>query len=206
MQLNSYLLNVRVVGNRIERRSQVQWTNWKHRKSVEIYLHCITRNIFVCNVYNCFDCDRNELFRLWFGKWILFFAIAIIVSWLKRRKNSWINHFANHSLLYFRNTPSRTVPLNWKTPFGFLIAGLFEYMCGVSMCEFFSISFSFLIGSCVLVKAFLNDVAGDLGSLHVNKEILPNGNEAKKIEKIFCEISCDHSTLKQLSTNSTGLY
>lgn len=91
------------------------------------------------------------------------------------------------------------MPFNQKTPLGYLLTLSFECILTHYVAVLMAPTIAFLIGSCFLLKTFLDDAISDLAYLKVEEEIKSDENLAKKIRTIFCEAVRIHADLKQLS-------
>ena len=90
-----------------------------------------------------------------------------------------------------------SMPFNWKTPFGFIIATLFQYYNIRSGAVFMFNIMCFLVGSSVLLKSFIEDITNDLCLLNVDGM---HSNEIVQNTKIVLRnIVQDISLVKQLS-------
>lgn len=90
-----------------------------------------------------------------------------------------------------------SLPFNWKQPFGYAIAlmmqciqAYYSVMAGVVMS-------CYLIGSCFLLKSFINDITNDVSVLNF-EAITSDGKYGLKI-KHFINIVQEFSTVKELS-------
>lgn len=91
----------------------------------------------------------------------------------------------------------QSLPFNWKSPFGYLIAMIifaeatyYLLYCGVIMV-------CFLVGSCWLIQTIVQDVADDVSAFNVtSKKWNQNRMEMRKIFNKFID---DNSKAKQLS-------
>lgn len=93
------------------------------------------------------------------------------------------------------------MPYNWKSPFGYILTLAYEdFMLRSGITYFLSPFICFLIGSCFLVKAFIEDVTNDLSSLNVSRTST-SGFEDRlaRIEISFGNVVHYHSHVKQLS-------
>lgn len=93
-------------------------------------------------------------------------------------------------MLFFR------FPFNWKTPLGYLIAFLIEYvaMCA-EVCTFIPL-LSFFIGTCWVVAAFAKDLTDQL--THLNYHGQTNQSHAE-LKGNFNKILQLYSDARQLS-------
>lgn len=94
------------------------------------------------------------------------------------------------------------MPFNWRTPLGYLAALSFEYILLRSSFVFFHSLVCFYIGSCLLLKTFVEDITNDIRSLNAIDNKKSDGNRTKEIRTIFANVVQDHAALKQLSSNS----
>lgn len=89
------------------------------------------------------------------------------------------------------------LPFDWKTPNGYLIALLAECAAGASIAICCTSVTCFLIESCLLTIAMLEDIANDLSGLSLIGSTAKTGYN--KIETQFYGIVRNYSDIKQLS-------
>lgn len=93
-----------------------------------------------------------------------------------------------------------SAPFNWRTPFGYFIAMVFEFMTvHCTLCAFTPV-LSFFIGSGWLAITFIEDITNDLAQLNSLKTL--NKNKSKELKERFCYIIRFHSDAKQLSCDA----
>lgn len=114
-------------------------------------------------------------------------------------------HFEQHRLVqqispYLPKFACR-MPYNWRTPHAYFLTSLFEYFNLYYANSILCSVLSFLIGSCVLLKTFIEDITADLISLKMNDKTASDENRSK-IVGIFCKSIQNHADLKQLSVIS----
>lgn len=114
----------------------------------------------------------------------------------KRLKNAWIVYCFQLYYAFLLVILTKRLPFNWKTTSGYLIAYVGQVV--VSFCTVYLSSpvLSFIIGSCWLFGAFINDIKNDL--IAFNGIESTNTNQVE-IKKQFCQIVQLYSDVKQLS-------
>lgn len=92
------------------------------------------------------------------------------------------------------------LPFNWRTPLGYAIAELTEFISYVSLLSCVLQTLFFYAASLWLIIKFTEDIANDLESLNVGGR---SEQSRLRKRKQLCKIIEMHSNLKQLSANRT---
>lgn len=95
------------------------------------------------------------------------------------------------STFFFR---SKRLTLDWKNPFGYLLALLSEWMAVYSIIQTTIPVTCFFVGSCCWFIAFANDITSDLDVLNIG-----GLSNRAKIKMRLCNIVRFHLDAKQLS-------
>lgn len=131
---------------------------------------------------------RLELFRSRFGRWVLFFTRSSdVINVIRFRSFSY--GFGN--VFYF--SLLKRMPFNWKTPFGYMILLSYEGVEAIVAAMAFYPIMSIFIGSCILLKTFIEDITIDLKCLNQKQ------NEKENLSEIFCNVIQNYSNVQELS-------
>lgn len=105
-----------------------------------------------------------------------------------------IFHFKAYALFSFLR-----LPFNHKTLFGYMCCYVFQAVGNACICFSTVPTNVFIIGTCLLINSFVDDIKNDLPKLKVRKS---SNGKARKMKEHFGYIVKMYSDIKQLSRNS----
>lgn len=141
-----------------------------------------------------------QLLQNWFDGVLLFF---VTISNEIRNRKQCLNFAPQCNWIGAQNPIppsfySCRLPINGKTPLGYLIALTFEFGFAYSAACCGFLIMSFFIGSAWLTIVFIRDITNDLNALH-SVSATSHKNKCLELKKHFCRTIRFYSDAKQLS-------
>lgn len=94
---------------------------------------------------------------------------------------------------------SHRLPFDWKTPHGYLIALILESIVSFTAGSIVVPPVCFVIGACLLITTFVNNIAAEVPHLNVNKR---SDGKNQALKSHFCNVIRDIADAKQFSKMS----
>lgn len=95
--------------------------------------------------------------------------------------------------------PFFSLPFNWKTPFGFIIASSSLTAAGFALFLSITPTTCFFFGSCWIFIVFVEGITNDLAILNIGGM---SQRSRDKMRKLFLKIIHHHSVVKQFSVEN----
>lgn len=166
-------------------RIHIHQIEWQDRTDLWIHLHCLGSVTVAWNIFAIPIWGIDQLLRAESKGWIILFAIFCDVIYHIFKCLTKYRIFTKY-LNFFR------LPFDWKTLPGYIITLFVQYTYTSVVCLSMYPTFCFFLGSCWLIKSFVNDITNEL----IDFNTIENRYKARQM---FCKTMQNMSDVKQLS-------